>query len=68
MEIKKLRRTIVDEIARRNIISRRGRSRQRAVNRKMKNWNIKKDFSMRQAPTKPVIRIQCAVLRLKGEY
>jgi hypothetical protein len=58
MEIKKIRREIIDEIAQRKVVSSRGLSRERAVKRKMKSWHIKKDFSTRQAPTKPVIRIK----------
>jgi hypothetical protein len=58
MEIKKLRREIIDEIAQRKVVSSRGLSRERAVKRKMKSWRIKKDFSTRQTQNKPVIRIK----------
>jgi hypothetical protein len=58
MEMKKLRREIIDEIAQRKVVSSRGLSRQRAVKRKMKSWHIKKDFSTHRAPIKPVIRIK----------
>jgi hypothetical protein len=58
MEIKKLRREIIDEIAQRKAVSCRGLSRERAGKRKMKNWHIKKDFSTRQSPIKPVSRIK----------
>jgi len=58
MEIRKLRQEIIDEIAKRKTVSSRGLARQRGVKRKMKNWNIKKDFSTRQASKKPVIRIK----------
>jgi len=49
---------MIDEIAQEKAVSSRGLSRQRAVKRKMKSWHIKKDFSTRQAPNKPVIRIK----------
>jgi hypothetical protein len=58
MEIKKLHREIIDEIASRKAVSSRGLSRERAVKRKMKNWHIKKDFSPHQAPWKPLILLK----------
>jgi len=57
MEIEKICREIIDEIAQRKVVSSRG-LRERAVKRKMKSWHIKKYFSTRQAPTKPVVRIK----------
>jgi hypothetical protein len=41
MEIKKIRREIIDEIAQRKVVSSRGLSRERAVKRKMKGTSRK---------------------------
>lgn len=57
-EVQRLRQEMINEIAQLKSVSSRGKSRQRAVKRKLKKWKIKKDFSTIIIQSTPIVQFK----------